>query len=240
MAIKAIIFDFVQTLGTASEGYKAAEANSQKKLFDKLELTDWDGYKELYRKERKEHFLRSDFSRKNVWLKLCSEYSRQADNSFLDMLENEYWDIVQKSMKLFPETISVLEKLKNNYKLGMISNSQKDGSTRALNSDEYDRMIKYFDHVIISAEGDIPAKPHPLPFKMMLEKLGIDADEAVFVGDDYRVDIEGSINAGMKAVWLKHYSVKRNWPDAEIKVPVIDTLEKLFNIDELILKRLDD
>ena len=240
MAIKAIIFDFVQTLGSAAEGYKAAEASSQKKLFEKLELTDWDKYKELYRKERKEHFLRSDFSRRNVWLKLCSIYRKDAGNNFLDTLENEYWDIVQKSMKLFPETLTVLAQLKNKYKLGMISNSQKDGSTRALDSDEYEKMVNYFDHIIISAVGDIPAKPDPVPFEMMLEKLGIDADEAVFVGDDYRVDIEGSLNAGMKAIWLKHYSVKRNWPDAEIKVPVIDTLEKLYNIDKLVLKRVDD
>ena len=168
MAIKAIIFDFVQTLGSAAEGYKAAEANSQKKLFEKLELADWERYKEIYRKERKEHFLRSDFSRKNVWLKLCSVYKKEADNDFLDILENEYWDIVQKSMKLFPETLSVLGELKKKYKLGMITNSQKDGSTRALDSDEYNKMIRYFDHIIISAEGDIPAKPHIRPFEMML------------------------------------------------------------------------
>ena len=234
MAIKAIIFDFVQTLGSAAEGYKAAETNSQEKLFKKLELSDWDRYKEIYRRERKEHFLRSDFSRKNVWLKLCSVYKKDADNYFLDLLENEYWDIVQKSMKLFPETLTVLAELKKKYKLGMITNSQKDGSTRALNSDEYNKMVRYFDHIIISAEGDIPAKPHIRPFEMMLEKLEINADEAVFVGDDYRVDIEGSINAGMKAVWLKHYSVKRNWPESGISIPVIDNLEKLYNIDKLI------
>ena len=234
MAIKAVIFDFVQTLGTAAEGYKAAESNSQKKLYEKLKLTDWDRYKDLYRKERKNHFLRSDFSRKNVWLELCAVYKKNPDDEFLNNLEEEYWDIVQKSMKLFPETLAVLSELKKNYLLGMITNSQKDGSTRALDSDEYYKMAEYFDYIIISAEGDIPAKPHPKPFKMMLEKLDVKAEEALFVGDDLRVDIEGSINAGMKAVWLKHYSVKRNWPESGFNVPVIDNLEKLFDIDKLI------
>ena len=137
-------------------------------------------------------------------------------------------------MKLFPETLAVLSELKKNYLLGMITNSQKDGSTRALDSDEYNKMAEYFDYIIISAEGDIPAKPHPKPFKMMLEKLDVKAGEALFVGDDLRVDIEGSINAGMKAVWLKHYSVKRNWPESGFNVPAIDNLEKLFDIDKLI------
>ncbi len=234
MKIKAIIFDFVQTLGTAADGYKAAEENSQRKLFEKLSLNDWEMYKEIYRKERKDHFLRSDFSRKNVWIKLCSVYKKDPDNDFLEELENEYWDIVQKSMKLFPETLEVLAEMKKKYKTGMISNSQKDGSTRALDSDVYDKMAGFFDCIIISAEGDIPAKPHPKPFEMMLEKLGVKAEEAVFVGDDLRVDIEGSINAGMKAIWLKHYSVKRNWPESSFDVPVIDNLEKLYDIDNLL------
>lgn len=234
MAIKAIIFDFVQTLGTAAEGYKTAESNSQKKLFSNLSLSDWEEYKDIYRKERKDHFLRSDFSRKNVWLKICNLYNKTPDEKFLGNLESEYWDIVQKSMKLFPETLSVLAELKKKYMLGMITNSQKDGSTRALDSEEYNKMSIFFDHIIISAEGDIPAKPDPLPFKMMLEKLEIKPDEAVFVGDDLRVDIEGSINAGIKAVWLKHYSVKRNWPVTDIHLPIIDNLEKLIDIDKLL------
>ena len=233
MEIKAVIFDFVQTLGTAAEGYKAAEKNSQEKLYEKLKIDDWDSYKDIYRKERKEHFLKSDFSRKNVWLKICSIYKLEPDNEYLDNLENEYWEIVQKSMKLFPETLKVLAELKKKYKLGMITNSQKDGSTRALDSEDYNKMAEYFDHIIISAEGDIPAKPDPVPFNMMLEKMKIKADEAVFVGDDLRVDIEGSINAGMKAVWLKHYSVKRNWPECSFDIPVIDNLEKLYDIDKL-------
>ena len=234
MQLKAIIFDFVQTLGTAAEGYKTAEANSQKKLFNHLSLTSWEDFLEHYRRERKEHFLRSDFSRKNVWVKICYIYKKNAENYFLDELENEYWDIVQKSMKLFPETLSVLDKLNKKYRLGMITNSQKDGSTRALDSDQYTRMAEYFDEIIISAEGDIPAKPDPFPFKMMLERLGVSPDEAVFIGDDLRVDIEGSLNAGIRAVWLKHYSVKRNWPETDLDIPVIDNLEKLLEIEKLI------
>jgi HAD superfamily hydrolase (TIGR01549 family) len=234
MAIKAIIFDFVQTLGTAAEGYKTAESNSQNKLFNNLSISDWEEYKNIYRKERKEHFLRSDFSRKNVWLEICSKYNKTPDNEFLESLESEYWDVVQKSMKLFPETLSVLSALKKKYKLGMITNSQKDGSTRALDSEDYIKMEAFFDHIIISAEGDIPAKPDPVPFKMMLKKLEIKSEDALFVGDDFRVDIEGSINAGIKAVWLKHYSVKRNWPENSLQVPEIDNLEKLYDIDKLL------
>ena len=237
--IKAVIFDFVQTLGTAADGYKKAEKNSQTGLFDKISsdsICQWEEYIDLYRKERKDHFLRNDFSRKNVWIKLCGHYNIPADNEFLDSLEEEYWEIVKKSMKLFPEALSVLAELKKNYKLGLVSNSQKDGSTKALDNDEYRKLESMFDVIIIAGEAEIPAKPDPAPFVMALEKLRIRPEEAVFVGDDFRIDIEGSRNAGITPVWLKHYSVERSWPEASFSVPEIIKLEQLLEIDKLLKK----
>lgn len=230
--IKAIVFDFVQTLGDAAEGYKDAEKSSQKKLYDKLGLDSWDKYMDLYREERKQHFLRSDFSRKNVWIKMCGHFNVPLDNKFLDQLEYEYWEIVKNAMKLFPEAYDVISKLKGKYKLGMVSNSQKDGSTKALENEEYKKLEKLFDAIVISGIGDIPAKPDPTPFKMVLEKLGVEPSDAIFVGDDFRVDIEGSKKVGMTPVWLKHYSVERNWPEAAFKVIEITNLEEVLDIEK--------
>ena len=228
--IKAIVFDFVQTLGDAAEGYKSAEKNSQEKLYKKLGIDKWDEYKELYREERKQHFARKDFSRKNVWIKLCEHFNTPVDNDFLNQLENEYWEFVKNAMKLFPEVLDVIKKLKEKYKLGMVSNSQKDGSTKALQNDEYKKLEQLFDAIVIAGEGDIPAKPDPAPFKLILEKLGAKPDEAIFVGDDFKGDIEGSKNAGMTPVWLRHYSVERNWPEASFEVITITNLEELLDV----------
>jgi len=237
--IKAIVFDFVQTLGTAADGYKTAEKKSQKELFERIGTIgtigiSWDEYIEDYRKERKEHFLRSDFSRKNVWIKLCSKYKASVDEGFLMQLEDEYWKIVANSMRLFPEAVSVLEKLKTKYKLGMVSNSQKDGSTKALDNEEYGKLEVLFDAIVIAGEGDIPAKPDPAPFRIILEELGVKGEEAVFVGDDMRIDIEGSKNAGLIPLWLKHYSVERNWPVPSFPVPEINRLEGLLELDNIL------
>ncbi len=234
--IKAIVFDFVQTLGTAADGYKAAEKKSQRDLFERIGTIgiSWDEYIDDYRKERKEHIVRSDFSRKNVWIKLCLKYKTSVDEDFLVRLEDEYWKIVGSSMRLFPEAVSVLEKLKPRYKLGMVSNSQKDGSTKALDNEEYRKLEVLFDAIVIAGEGDIPAKPDPVPFLMILEKLGVKGEEAVFVGDDLRIDIEGSKTAGLIPLWLKHYSVERNWPEPSFQVPEINRLERLLELDNIL------
>ena len=58
--------------------------------------------------------------------------------------------------------------------------------------------------------------------------------EAVFVGDDWRIDICGAKNAGIQPVWLKHHSVKRNWPDVDTDSPIITRLDQLIDLLELL------
>ena len=231
--IKALVFDFVQTLGDAASGYKDGEKNAQNKLIEALGITDTETFMGHFREIRKKHFLAADFNRKNQWLELQALYGKNLGDAFLDKLADEYWQFVIDAMKLFPEAEEVIIDLKKKYKLGLICNSQRDGSTRALQSPEFDRACKYFDSYILSGTDGIPAKPDPAPFRMMLKNLGVTEDETIYVGDDYRVDIEGAHGAGIKCVWLKHYSVKRNWPENTLGVPEITDLRQLSELDLL-------
>jgi FMN phosphatase YigB (HAD superfamily) len=83
----------------------------------------------------------------------------------------------------------------------------------------------------VAGENDIPAKPDPAPFRICLEALGVPAGAAVYVGDDWRIDICGARQAGLNPVWLKHESIRRNWPDVQTDVPVITRLDQLFGLD---------
>ena len=40
-------------------------------------------------------------------------------------------------------------------------------------------------------------KPDPKIFRMALDRLGVPASEAVFVGDNLQTDIKGALNCGM-------------------------------------------
>ena len=42
------------------------------------------------------------------------------------------------------------------------------------------------------------------------------------------------MNVGIQAVWLKHQSVKRNWPEIETNVPVIEGLDELLELDRVL------
>ena len=78
---------------------------------------------------------------------------------------------------------------------GVISNS--NGSVRqAL---ERAGLAPLLDFVIDSTVVGI-AKPDPRVFALGLQAVGVDADEAVYIGDSYFVDVVGARGAGLGAV----------------------------------------
>ena len=60
-------------------------------------------------------------------------------------------------------------------------------------------LLEYFAARIYSCEV-VYRKPHPRIFRVALERLGIAAREAVFVGDSLAADIAGAARVGMATV----------------------------------------
>jgi putative hydrolase of the HAD superfamily len=144
--------------------------------------------------------------------------------------ERDYWRTVRSKTKLFPEAKGVLEKLASGYKLALITNTQGLGSRANHRITHYPEMASFFETTIIAGEGDVPAKPSPEPFLRCLAVLEIEPHEAVYVGDDWRIDICGAQAVGIHPVWLQHQSVTRKWPKVETSIPVITSLEPLLDL----------
>jgi putative hydrolase of the HAD superfamily len=131
----------------------------------------------------------------------------------------------------------VLRSLSGRYRLALITNTQGQkvsGGHRIL---QFPELMRFFEIVIVAGEAGIPEKPDPAPFRLCLKRLGLPAADAVYVGDDWRIDICGAGKAGMRPVWLQHRSVKRNWPrpgGMEATVPVIATLDALLDIGSIV------
>lgn len=45
-------------------------------------------------------------------------------------------------------------------------------------------------------------KPDPVYFQAALKRLNLPAGSAVMVGDDFKVDVSGALQSGLRAVWL--------------------------------------
>jgi HAD superfamily hydrolase (TIGR01549 family) len=231
--IKAIIFDFGQTLVNSADGFRAAEKEAQAKLFSNLGLTIQEDFLANYRRRRKELHEKSNFSRKFLFHEIYYYYCHSPNEELLEQWETEYWETVKAHTSLFPEVPEVLKYLNERYQVALITNTQGQKSEGTHRISLYPELETYFKEIIVAGEGGVPPKPDPEPFRRCLAKLQIKASEAIYVGDDWRIDICGAGDAGLHSIWLKHHSVKRNWPQVQTSVPVITSLEQLLDLNSL-------
>ncbi|MBI4234243.1 MAG: HAD family hydrolase [Chloroflexi bacterium] len=116
---------------------------------------------------------------------------------------------------LYPETKDVLARLDGRWRLCVLSNADKDFLYPLLR-----RHDLRFD-VTITSEEARAYKPHPAPFRSVLERLGVAPGEAVQVGDTLHEDVLGAKLVGMKAVWANRRGLATDpglpQPDAEVQ-----------------------
>jgi HAD superfamily hydrolase (TIGR01549 family) len=232
--IKAVIFDFGQTLVDSANGFRTAEKEAQDKLFANLGLTVREDFLAIYRRLRKEFHDRSNFSRNSLWQEVYYYYCVAVDSDLLVSWETEYWETVKNYTTLFPEVTGVLDSLRSHYEIALITNTQGQKAIGTHRINLYPELENFFKVIIVAGEGGTPTKPDPRPFHQCLDKLGILPSEAVYIGDDWRIDICGAKDAGMHAIWLKHHTVQRNWPEIEDSVPVITSLEELLDLEKIL------
>lgn len=83
--IKAIIFDFGQTLVNSADGFRTAEKDAQAKLFSNFGLTIQEDFMANYRRLRKELHEQSNFSRKFLFHEMYYYYCLTPDEKMLEL-----------------------------------------------------------------------------------------------------------------------------------------------------------
>jgi putative hydrolase of the HAD superfamily len=102
-------------------------------------------------------------------------------------------------------------------RLGIVSNFDHAPTVREVL--RRDRLEEFFGVVIVSDEIGW-RKPHPVMFESALRRLDVPAGEALFVGDNFELDVRAATQAGLFAAWYT-----RGRPaDRETSHPVIADL----------------
>ncbi|MDH3671011.1 MAG: HAD family hydrolase [Gammaproteobacteria bacterium] len=232
--IEAILFDFGQTLVDSSDGFRTAERDAQRKILAELDGCAWDEFIDRYRRTRKALQDQSCFSRVQIWRTVYGDFGEEPDMGRLVTWECEYWQTVNRLTTPFPETIRVLEELQHDYRLALVSNTQGEVESEGHRLREFPGLAQFFEVIIVSGENGIEPKPASQPFRLCLERLGIVPRAAIYVGDDYRIDVSGARGVGIQPVWLKHRAVARNWPQIDTTVPVITSLDALLSLSTVL------
>lgn len=231
--VRAVLFDFGQTLVDSAHGFRTAEKRLQSRILSRLVNVDADEFLACYRQRRAERQHASDFSRKNLAVDLLQHFGCSADVADADVAdaeswEDEYWDTVRGHTQAFPEAQSVLRQLHASFRLGLVTNTQGQGRLGTHRLRDFPALMECFQAVVVAGEAGVPEKPDPRPFLACLRQLDCLPAEAVYVGDDWRIDMCGAQAVGMPAIWLQHQATRRQWPDAASDVPLIRSLDELL------------
>ncbi len=98
-----------------------------------------------------------------------------------------------------PEHAGVLASLAGAYRLGLVSNFDHAPTARRVLA--MHGIAHFFDPIVISDEFG-RRKPHPSIFAAAVARIGVDADDTVYVGDSAAEDLVGAHRAGVRAVWV--------------------------------------
>lgn len=121
--------------------------------------------------------------------------------SFIYDLNAAYMKGFEPYTKVFSHVPEVLEELQQVYRLAVISNSLGVNTRIDL---QVTGLSNYFEEIFISSDIGW-RKPHPYIYECACNKMRIDPDKAIFVGNDLREDIEGALAKGMQPVVIDHY-----------------------------------
>ncbi|QUL57222.1 HAD family hydrolase [Paenibacillus tritici] len=219
MIIQAVLFDLDGTL-LDRDSSLLMFAREQYHRYSPLQIVNEEAFIERFIELDNHGSVWKD----QVYQQLIHEFSIQ--NLDWTALLEDYISNFHKHCTGFPNLLNMLTTLKKqDIKLALVSNGygqfQYD-NFKALH------IAHLFDEVLIS-EWEGLRKPDPAIFMRALTKLGVSAENALFVGDHPDNDIRASRNVGMKAIW------KRNDPREAITEAdaVIDDLGELVNVVKL-------
>lgn len=188
--IKAIIFDLDNTLIDRQRAFKEMLIRKFTSLFNDEKLVN-DMVKDVIEWDKN-----GTVERIVVFKKWAEKYNVTSITP--EQLDKEWSNESGTVAFLYEDVKDTLIKLKEKYKLAILTNGNAFSQRRKLNTiNIYDLL----DYSLVSSEY-IVKKPDKQIFEYTAKQLGLETYECIYVGDNYNIDILGSRNAGMTPIYV--------------------------------------
>jgi putative hydrolase of the HAD superfamily len=135
--------------------------------------------------------------------------------------------ISRHRLGLYPHVREVLDVLRERYPLALVTDAQS-----AYVRGELHRvgLLGYFDPIIVSGDYGY-RKPDRRLFQIALDRVGVPAENAVYVGNDMHRDIFGAREAGMKTVMFDSDQGTKSYLDCAPDFTITDLRDLLKILD---------
>lgn len=217
--IKAVLFDFDDTLQSREDGYKGYCDFFLKKYFPNISQEE-----RAVKMDEMERYVDGGYRpREEYFTELVSVWNWKNAPKLEELCEH-YDKYFGKFTAVFPEAFEVVKTLRERgYLLGIVSN----GPSFLQNTKMDTAGVRpFFDVVMISGDYGVH-KPDRALFDIAAEKLGVPNENCLFVGDHPVNDIKGALGADMKAVWMNYGTFANQCKE---NVPEIKNLTELLRM----------
>lgn len=219
--IKAILFDLDNTLIDFMRMKKICVSSALDAMIDAgLKMSKRDAEKKLY-----ELYDVYGIEYELIFQKFLEKHVGKVDMKILSSAIVAYRRVRSGVLEPYPGVERTLIKLKEKgLKLAIVSDAPKLKAWIRLVSMDID---DFFDFVITS---DKTPKPHSLPFYKALEKLQVEPENVLMVGDNIKKDIMGAKKLGMKTCFAKygHIGKKKIKSGADYEIDKFEDLLKVI------------
>jgi putative hydrolase of the HAD superfamily len=112
--------------------------------------------------------------------------------------EDSFMQVTSSKQHLLPYSFEILNYLKPNYKLHIITNGFNESQALKMNASG---LTPYFD-LIVTSETTGHKKPDPRIFQYAMDRLGVKCQDCLMIGDNPNSDILGAINSNIDNVYF--------------------------------------
>lgn len=192
---KAVIFDLDDTLYDECDYVRSGYAQVADYIAGKVEGLS---------KKEVEDFLYQAFEQKKPAIDVLFDCYKELNPEWKRECILRYREHTPK-IELSKENCELLSKLRTSgKKIGIITDGRVEGQRNKLKAlGLYLLIDEYIITDELAGNADVTKfrKPNPLAFQIMRERLGVEYDEMVYVGDNKAKDFQAPICLGMNSIW---------------------------------------
>ncbi|MDR5591739.1 YjjG family noncanonical pyrimidine nucleotidase [Christiangramia sp. SM2212] len=144
----------------------------------------------------------------------------ETQDTTINLIADDYIEYLPNNNHLLEGSIEILDKLKQDYKLHIITNGFEEVQHKKMRNSS---ILDYFETVTTSEEAGVK-KPHPLIFEKAIAKSGANKSNSVMIGDNLEADIIGAHQFGLHVIYLDY-----NGQSVQNQYPQIQKLKELLN-----------